>query len=130
MYLPCRRLLVALVLGQFLSLMLCGTGLTSSLLEIRYSIAVPTTQAFINYILLGMVFGVWLAISKKFLTILKKNWWKYVILGVIDVEGNYMIILAYKYTTLTSIQVSPNYIGNCEDQVYVIILTASNVSRG
>ena len=130
MYLPCRRLLVALVLGQFLSLMLCGTGLTSSLLEIRYSIAVPTTQAFINYILLGMVFGVWLAISKKFLTILKKNWWKYVILGVIDVEGNYMIILAYKYTTLTSIQVSPNYIGNFEDQVYVIILTASNVSRG
>ena len=130
MYLPCRRLLVALVLGQFLSLMLCGTGLTSSLLEIRYSIAVPTTQAFINYILLGTVFGVWLAISKKFLTILKKNWWKYVILGVIDVEGNYMIILAYKYTTLTSIQVSPNYVGNFEDQVYVIILTASNVSRG
>ena len=107
MYLLCRHLLVALVLGQFLSLMLCGTGLTSSLLEGRYSIAVPTSQAFINYILLGMVFGVWLALNKKFPTILKENWWKYVILGVIDVEGNYLIILAYKYTTLTSIQVSP-----------------------
>lgn len=86
--------------------MLCGTGLTSSLLEVRYSIAVPTSQAFINYILLGMVFGVWLAVKKNFPTILKKNWWKYVILGVIDVEGNYLIILAYKYTTLTSIQVT------------------------
>ena len=81
--------------------------MTSSLLEGRYSIAVPTSQAFINYILLGMVFGVWLALNKKFPTILKENWWKYVILGVIDVEGNYLIILAYKYTTLTSIQVSP-----------------------
>ena len=119
MYLLCRHLLVALVLGQFLSLMLCGTGLTSSLLEVRYSIAVPTSQAFINYILLGMVFGVWLALNKKFPTILKENWWKYVILGVIDVEGNYLIILAYKYTTLTSIQVSPNYIGNFEDQVTI-----------
>ena len=57
-----------------------------------------------------MVFGVWLAVNKNFPTILKKNWWKYVILGVIDVEGNYLIILAYKYTTLTSIQVSRNYI--------------------
>ena len=112
---PHRHLLVALVLGQFLSLMLCGTGLTSSLLEVRYSIAVPTSQAFINYILLGMVFGVWLAVNKNFLTKLKKNWWKYVILGVIDVEGNYLIILAYKYTTLTSIQVT-TYIVNFKDQ--------------
>ena len=103
----CRRLLIALILGQFLSSMLCGTGVTSALLEKRYFISVPTSQAFINYIFLGFIFGVWLAFSRKnFPTILKENWWKYAILGVLDVEANYMVILAYKYTTLTSIQVS------------------------
>ena len=43
---------------------------------------------------------------KNFPTILKEKWWKYAILGVLDVEANDMVILAYKYTTLASIQVS------------------------
>ena len=43
---------------------------------------------------------------KNFPTILKEKWWKYAILGVLDVEVNDMVILAYKYTTLSSIQVS------------------------
>ena len=99
------RLVVALLLGQLLSVFLCATGTTSQLLEVKYSISVPTTQAFINYFLLGSVFGVTLAVRSDFLKVLWKNWWKYILLGVIDVEANYMIILAYKYTTLTTIQV-------------------------
>ncbi len=46
-----------------------------------------------------------MAARKDFLTILRKNWWKYIILGVVDVEANYLIILAYKYTNLTTVQV-------------------------
>lgn len=41
----------------------------------------------------------------RFLTVLRYNWWKYIILGVMDVEANYVLILAYRYTNLTSIQV-------------------------
>ena len=37
--------------------------------------------------------------------VLKYNWWKYLILGVVDVEANFLIVLAYRYTNLTSIQV-------------------------
>ena len=85
--------------------MLAGTGVSSQLLESKYSIAVPTTQLFMNYFLLGVVFGTLLACRKNFLAILRKNWWKYLILGVTDVEANYVVVLAYKYTTLTSIQV-------------------------
>ena len=85
--------------------MLCGTGVTSQLLESRYSIAVPTSQLFVNYLLLGLVFGSLLAFRKDFLNVLRENWWKYLIVGVIDVEANYLVVLAYKYTTLTSIQV-------------------------
>ncbi len=38
------RLLFALLLGQVLSLLLCGTGVTSQLLEQNHSLSVPTTQ--------------------------------------------------------------------------------------
>lgn len=96
---------MAIILGQFLSLLLCGTGVTSQLLETSFNIAVPTTQAFLNYALLAAVFGVTLATRDDFLTILWKNWWKYAILGAIDVEANFLVILAYKYTNLISVQV-------------------------
>ena len=100
------KLLVAVILGQFLSLLLCGTGVTSQLLETDFNIAVPTTQAFINYAILAAIFGVALAARSDFLSILWKNWWRYALLGFIDVEANYLVILAYKYTNLTSIQAS------------------------
>ena len=85
--------------------MLAGTGVSSQKLEADFAIAVPTTQLFVNYLLLGLVFGFLLACRKDVLPVLKENWWKYLILGILDVEANYMIVLAYKYTTLTSVQV-------------------------
>ena len=91
--------------GQILSILLCGTGVTSQALENFYNIAVPTTQLFLSYLILAMIFGPVLAVHKNFLSIIRENWWKYIFLGVIDVEANFLIVLAYKYTTLTSIQV-------------------------
>ena len=43
--------------------------------------------------------------SDNLLYILKKKWWKYILLGLADVEANYLIVRAYQYTTLTSVQV-------------------------
>lgn len=99
------KLFAALVLGQCLSALLCGTGVSSQLLFTRYKVEVPTTQAFLNYLLLGFLYGVPVAMRKDFCSILRKNWWKYIFLGLVDVEANYLIILAYKYTNLTTIQV-------------------------
>lgn len=39
------------------------------------------------------------------LAILKQRWWKYMILGLIDIEANYLVLKAYQYTTLPSVQV-------------------------
>ncbi|XP_020359322.1 solute carrier family 35 member F2 isoform X2 [Oncorhynchus kisutch] len=36
--------------------------------------------------------------------ILKKRWWMYLLVGLVDVEANYTVVKAYQYTTLTSIQ--------------------------
>jgi hypothetical protein len=45
--------------------------------------------------------------ESRFLRTLKYNWWKYLILGVVDVEANFLMVLAYRYTNLTSVQVEP-----------------------
>lgn len=44
--------------------------------------------------------------EENLLAILKRRWWKYMILGIIDIEANYLVVKAYQYTTLTSVQVS------------------------
>ena len=82
-----------------------GTRLENSRKCLISYILIPFWQAFLNYTLLAAVFGVALATRSDFLKILWQNWWKYAILGVIDVEANFLVILAYKYTNLTSVQV-------------------------
>ncbi|XP_019484877.1 PREDICTED: solute carrier family 35 member F1, partial [Hipposideros armiger] len=42
--------------------------------------------------------------EENLLAILRRRWWKYMILGLIDLEANYLVVKAYQYTTLTSIQ--------------------------
>ena len=37
---------------------------------------------------------------------LREDGWKYAILALIDVEANYLVVKAYSYTTITSVQVS------------------------
>lgn len=56
----------ALLLGQFLSLILTGTGVTSQLLSTDYNVSFPTTQSLLNYVLLFLVYGsIWLYQCKK-----------------------------------------------------------------
>ncbi|CAI5440220.1 unnamed protein product [Caenorhabditis angaria] len=100
------RTLKALVLGQVLSLCLCGTGVSSQLLADR-GVKAPAAQSFTNYFLLCFVYCVSLACKTDedgLLDVLRKRGWRYLVLAIIDVEANYMIVKAYQYTNLTSIQ--------------------------
>uniref|UniRef100_A0A915JPM1 Solute carrier family 35 member F1 n=1 Tax=Romanomermis culicivorax TaxID=13658 RepID=A0A915JPM1_ROMCU len=82
---PCCRserlkfIVVSLLLGQILSLCLCGTGVSSQFLASKYNVETPT--------------------------IFRKRWWKYAILAFIDVQANFLVVKAYQYTNLASIQV-------------------------
>uniref|UniRef100_A0A3P8WBP5 Solute carrier family 35 member F1 n=1 Tax=Cynoglossus semilaevis TaxID=244447 RepID=A0A3P8WBP5_CYNSE len=63
--------------------------------------------SFLNYILLFLVYTTTLAVRQgedNLLAILKERWWKYIILGIIDIEANYLLLKAYHYTTLASVQ--------------------------
>uniref|UniRef100_A0A3Q2WI86 Solute carrier family 35 member F1 n=1 Tax=Haplochromis burtoni TaxID=8153 RepID=A0A3Q2WI86_HAPBU len=102
-----RDLLVTLALGQVLSLLICALGLTSKYLANDFHANTPVFQSFLNYILLFLVYTTTLAVKQgegNLLAILMQRWWKYMILGVIDIEANYLVLRAYQYTTLSSVQ--------------------------
>ncbi|XP_077977281.1 solute carrier family 35 member F2-like [Glandiceps talaboti] len=101
------KFLKVVVFGQILSLLICGTSVTSQLLHDRHGVAAPTTQSFTNYLLLGIVYGAQLFfISGRdgFKEMFKARWWKYMFVALVDVEANYLVVKAYQYTNLTSIQ--------------------------
>nr|XP_019947224.1 PREDICTED: solute carrier family 35 member F1-like isoform X2 [Paralichthys olivaceus] len=101
-----RDLLVTLALGQVLSLLICAISLISKYLADDFNANTPVFQSFLNYILLFLVYTTTLAVRQEgnLLAILKQRWWKYMILGLIDIEANYLVLKAYQYTTLSSVQ--------------------------
>uniref|UniRef100_A0A452GMT2 Uncharacterized protein n=1 Tax=Gopherus agassizii TaxID=38772 RepID=A0A452GMT2_9SAUR len=101
------HILKTVALGQVLSLFICGTAVASQYLAEQYKVNTPMLQSFINYCLLLLVYTTMLAFrrgSDSILQILKRKWWKYILLALVDVEANYTIVKAYQYTTLTSVQ--------------------------
>lgn len=101
-----RKFLGILALGQLLSWLVCGTGVFSQLLVTKYDIEIPTSQSFFNYFLLGLVYTTALCCHPRNLaTLMKERGWKYFFLALFDVEANFLVVKAYQYTNLTSIQV-------------------------
>uniref|UniRef100_A0A8C2K2K5 Info solute carrier family 35 member F2, like n=1 Tax=Cyprinus carpio TaxID=7962 RepID=A0A8C2K2K5_CYPCA len=101
------KLYKTLLMGQGLSALISGTAVTSQYLASIFYLNTPMLQSFINCTLLGITYTVALIFRRgdgNILHILKTKWWKYLLLGLTDVEANYAVVKAYQYTTLTSIQ--------------------------
>ncbi|KAJ3447379.1 anthocyanin-related membrane protein 2-related [Anaeramoeba flamelloides] len=91
-----------ILLGQFLSLMISGTGISNQMLFEKYSTTLPTTENLLNYFLLFLVYGI------KELYLARKNKVKtpillYAVVGLVDTLGNFMFVKAYQKTTLISV---------------------------
>lgn len=67
-------------------------------------------QSVFNYVLLSLVFiPIWLIknkYNKRVKEVFKKEWWKYFLVSLADVEANYFMVKAYSLTLVTTIQVS------------------------
>ncbi|CAD6218567.1 unnamed protein product [Miscanthus lutarioriparius] len=109
-----REVFVGLALGQFVSLLITSTGFASSELA-RRGVNAPTSQSLLNYILLALVYGGTLLYKRQHMTI---KWYYYLILGIVDVEANYIVVKAYQYTSLTSVMLL-----DCWSIPCVIVLT-------
>ncbi|KAA8579387.1 hypothetical protein FQN60_016817 [Etheostoma spectabile] len=96
-----------LAMGQGLAALICGTAISSQYLATVFHVNTPMLQSFFNYTLLCVTYTPMLLCrtgDDNFLQIVKRRWWKYLLLGLVDVEANYAVVKAYQYTTLTSIQ--------------------------
>lgn len=122
-HLAAMNLFVLIVLGQWVALLVTLTGVFSQLLSLD-DIHIPTTQSLLNYILLTLVFVPTHILYNQvaqanLLPILldnnpvqqltshcttSKTLLMYAIIALIDVEGNYLLVHAYQYTSITSIQ--------------------------
>lgn len=106
---------VAVLLGQLLSILLCLSAVTSVYLTTIYNVQLPTFQNFLFYCILSSVFTSKLAcrsstsqhggdIDSGLFTVLRKRGWRYFLLALCDAEANFLVVKAYQYTTLTSVQ--------------------------
>ncbi|KAI5856410.1 solute carrier family 35 member SLC35F1/F2/F6 [Tricharina praecox] len=105
-YMRTPRFYLVLFIGQILSLCITGTNTFSGLLASRGT-SIPAFQSLFNYVLLNIVYTSYTLYKygfRGYLKMLKERGWKYLILAFLDVEGNYFVVLAYRYTTVISAQ--------------------------
>lgn len=97
----------AIILGQILSLCVCLLGYISHYLANTSQLQIPTGQNYIHYVLLCAVFTTSMAFrhgEKGLISVLKKRGYRYILIGLIDVQANTLLATSHQYTTLTSIQ--------------------------
>ncbi|XP_072980510.1 uncharacterized protein [Typha angustifolia] len=109
-----RRLAFLLFLGQLVSLCLAVASFTSSLIA-DLGTDTPLTQSFFTYLFLAIVYGaIFLHRRRKLLV----PWYWYIALAIVDVQGNFLVVKAYQYSSITSVTLL-----DCWTIPWVIILT-------
>ncbi|KAF8939006.1 DUF914-domain-containing protein [Dissophora ornata] len=100
------QFLMILLLGQLLSLCITATTIfTTKLAQGDNPVSIPTTQSFLNYLILGLVYTTITIYKEGFrgwIQIIRRRAFYYMLFAVIDVEGNYFVVKAYNYTSLLS----------------------------
>nr|CAD7437529.1 unnamed protein product [Timema bartmani] len=97
----------AIILGQVMSVLLCIMATCSHYLNNKYLVVLPTGQNFLHYALLCIIYTTWLACrngERGLVSVLRLRGWRYLLVALVDVEANYLLGMAYQFTTLTSIQ--------------------------
>ncbi|KAK6147186.1 hypothetical protein DH2020_018098 [Rehmannia glutinosa] len=113
--------LLLLVLGQVVSFNLAISSFTVSLIT-NQGVDAPLTLSFFTYLALALVYGtITLHRRQKFLDLgvrIMVPWYWYLLLGFVDVQGNFLVTKAYEYTSITSVTIL-----DCWTIAWVIILT-------
>ncbi|KAG0278835.1 hypothetical protein BGZ96_002212 [Linnemannia gamsii] len=125
-FLYSRKFITILLLGQLLSLCITATTiLTTKLTQGDNPISIPTTQSFLNYLVLGIVYTGITFYKEGFygwLQIIRRRGLYYIVFAVIDVEGNYFIVKAYNYTSLLSAMLLDSWTIPCVVILSVFVL--------
>uniref|UniRef100_A0A803MQG2 Uncharacterized protein n=1 Tax=Chenopodium quinoa TaxID=63459 RepID=A0A803MQG2_CHEQI len=87
----------------------CGGGVKEN------SVDAPVTQSFFTYLGLTSIYGSIMLFRRKKLLV---PWYYYALLAFVDVQGNFLCIKAFQYTSITSVTLF-----DCWTIVWVMILT-------
>lgn len=96
------RLMHAIGLGQILALLIAATASASTVLA-RAGVTLPALQSAANYLLLAVVNGGFRLFKHGTTRSLARPWWQFAALALLDVEANFLVVLAFKYTSITSV---------------------------
>ncbi|CAM0955298.1 unnamed protein product [Alopecurus aequalis] len=107
-------LLLVLFLGQLVAFSMAAASFASSLVA-NLGVDAPLTQSFFAYLLLALVYVPILLHRRQKLRI---PWYWYLAIAFVDVQGNYLVVKAYQYSSITSVTLL-----DCWTVVWVIILT-------
>ncbi|KAF7148987.1 hypothetical protein RHSIM_Rhsim03G0076900 [Rhododendron simsii] len=108
------RVLYALFLGQVVSFLMAIMAFTASFVT-DLGVDTPLTLSFFSYLALALVYGSILLYRRQKLLV---PWYWYVLLGFVDVQGNYLVNKAFEYSSITSVTLL-----DCWTVAWVIILT-------
>ncbi|KAL1244094.1 Solute carrier family 35 member [Trichinella spiralis] len=103
----CKYMAKSLFMGQILSICLCISAVTSQYLSDYFHFHAPTAQSFSTYFFLALVYGSILAFQSSdanLVEVFRSRGWRYFILAFIDVEATFLMVKAYSYTSLASVQ--------------------------
>ncbi|GLV43692.1 hypothetical protein CBL_06982 [Carabus blaptoides fortunei] len=96
-----------ILLGQFLSLLLCIQTILSHYMNKGTVGVLATGQTFPHYMLLCVIYTSWLACRSRntgLIPVLKARGWRYFLLSLIDVQANTLLSASHQFTTIASIQ--------------------------
>ncbi|KAI7878721.1 solute carrier family 35 member SLC35F1/F2/F6 [Mucor mucedo] len=103
MLIPKRKTIVAVGLGQLLSLCITGTSSASSALWKHYNISIPFTQNFCNYLLLASIyFFIPLLFTHHRSHHYNRISFQFLGFSFADVQANVLAVLAFKNTSVLS----------------------------
>ncbi|KAL2481655.1 Eukaryotic protein of unknown function (DUF914) [Abeliophyllum distichum] len=108
------RTLFLLFLGQVVSFNIATMSFTSSLVATQ-GVDTPLTLSFFSYLALALVYGSVMLYRRQKLLV---PWYWYVLLGFVDVHGNYLVNKAYEFSSITSVAIL-----DCWTIAWVILLT-------
>ena len=97
---------VVLAIGQVLSLCITATNTFTTFL-VNEGANIPAFQTVFNYMLLFLIYTAIFLVRegpREYWRVLRRMWWRYIIMSFLDVEGNYFTVLAYEYTNILSAQ--------------------------
>lgn len=97
---------IILLHGQVLSWCIVSTNTFTTYLG-NEGASMPALQTLLVYAVLNIIFTPYTIYRygfKKWFKVIWKDGWKFFILAFADVEGNYFVVLAYRYTNLLSAQ--------------------------